>query len=84
MNQTSHTATHLPDRALVQIAGPDAETFLQNLVTCDIVDLKPGQLSLGALLTPQGKVLFEFLIARDPFGNKDGFEINNVTGDEIL
>ncbi|MEL6745237.1 MAG: folate-binding protein [Pseudomonadota bacterium] len=76
MNQTSHTATHLPDRALVQIAGPDAETFLQNLVTCDIVDLKPGQLSLGALLTPQGKVLFEFLIARDPFGNKDGFVVD--------
>lgn len=73
MTQTHPTAIHLPDRALVQIAGPDAETFLQNLVTCDISGLQPGQLSFGALLTPQGKILFEFLIGRDPSGAADGF-----------
>ncbi len=55
----------LSDRSLIRVAGPDAEHFLQNILTTDLSQLAPGMLKPGALLTPQGKVLFDFLIARD-------------------
>ena len=55
----------LPDRAFVRIAGPDAEHFLQNLITTDLSALADNELRPGALLTPQGKIFFDFLISRD-------------------
>ncbi len=54
----------LPERALVTVSGPDAEHFLHNLVTTDIEGLDTGIIRPGALLTPQGKILFDFLVSR--------------------
>lgn len=56
---------HLADRALVRVAGPDAEHFLQNIVTADLDQLGEGKARPSALLTPQGKILFDFLVSRD-------------------
>lgn len=56
---------HLNDRALIDVAGPDAEHFLQNVLTPDLTSLEAGEAKPGALLTPQGKILFAFLISRD-------------------
>lgn len=58
-------AAFLPDRALIRVSGPEAEHFLQNLVTTDVAALPVGEARPGALLTPQGKILFDFLISRD-------------------
>jgi len=55
----------LADRALVSVSGPDAEHFLQNILTLDLGDLAAGEARPGALLTPQGKILFDFLISRE-------------------
>jgi len=55
----------LPHRALLRIGGADAESFLQNLITTDIVPMAPDEARPGALLTPQGKILFDFMIWRD-------------------
>ncbi len=55
----------LADRALIRVSGPDAEHFLQNIVTADLSDLPERAAKPCALLTPQGKILFDFLIARD-------------------
>ncbi|TCD14262.1 YgfZ/GcvT domain-containing protein [Oricola cellulosilytica] len=56
---------HLPTgRSVILIEGEDAEHFLQNLVTCDLGSLQEGVARAGALLAPQGKVLFDFLIFR--------------------
>ena len=55
--------TLLDDRAVVALSGPDARTLLQGLVTNDIGALKPGIALYAALLTPQGKILFDFLIS---------------------
>jgi folate-binding protein YgfZ len=55
----------LKDRALISVSGPDAEHFLQNILTTDLDILAPGEAKPGALLTPQGKILFDFLISRD-------------------
>lgn len=52
------------DRALVSVSGPDAEHFLQNILTVDLDRLGPGQAKPGALLSPQGKILFDFLVSR--------------------
>ncbi|MEP9388902.1 folate-binding protein YgfZ [Mesorhizobium sp. KR9-304] len=55
----------LDDRAIVSVSGPDAEHFLQNIVTADLDALNPGEAKPSALLTPQGKILFDFLISRN-------------------
>jgi len=58
----------LPDRALIEITGPEAEHFLQNIVTTDLDTLGQNELRAGALLSPQGKILFDFLVSRLPGG----------------
>ncbi|MDO9417519.1 CAF17-like 4Fe-4S cluster assembly/insertion protein YgfZ [Pararhizobium sp.] len=55
----------LQDRALLTLSGKDAEDLLQSLITTDLDQLKAGQAEPGALLTPQGKIMFDFLISRD-------------------
>ena len=62
----------LADRALVSVDGPDAEHLLQNIVTTDLDGLSQGEAKPGALLTPQGKVLFDFLVSRQ---GEDGLRL---------
>jgi folate-binding protein YgfZ len=54
----------LPDRGVVRVAGPDAETFLDGIITADLDVLKRQAAVHAALLTPQGKMLFEFFVTR--------------------
>lgn len=63
---------HLTDRALITANGPDARAFLQNIVTTDLEAIAEGEAWPGALLTPQGKILFDFLISRR---GEDGFQL---------
>jgi folate-binding protein YgfZ len=59
-------AAELRSRALVSVAGPDWRTFLQGLLSQDVETLKAGELRFGALLNPQGKLLFDlFILGRD-------------------
>jgi folate-binding protein YgfZ len=55
----------LADRALVLVSGLDAEHFLQNILTVDLEQLRQDEAKPGALLSPQGKILFDFLVSRD-------------------
>ncbi|MDA5632438.1 MULTISPECIES: CAF17-like 4Fe-4S cluster assembly/insertion protein YgfZ [Rhizobium/Agrobacterium group] len=55
----------LADRRLIRVSGTGAEEFLNNLITADVENLGEGEARASALLTPQGKILFDFLIARD-------------------
>ena len=55
-------AVRLADRSVISVSGPDARSFLQGLVTCDMARVAPDAPGFGALLTPQGKILFDFLI----------------------
>ena len=55
----------LARRGVVALGGPDAEKFLNDLVTADVSRAGPGQAVFAALLTPQGKVLFDFIVLRD-------------------
>lgn len=56
--------TVLLDRTVIEVAGPEAEHFLQNIVTTDLGQLGQGEARPSALLSPQGKILFEFLVSR--------------------
>ena len=58
----------LAHRATLRIGGEEAESFLQRLLTADLAALPPNIVHPCALLSPQGKVLHEFLIARDGDG----------------
>jgi len=58
----SPSIAQLEDRAVLAVTGADARHFLHNLVTADIGALGDGEARYGALLTPQGKILFDFFI----------------------
>lgn len=69
----------LDDRAVIAISGPEARDFLQGLVTNDIKrGLAPGQGLYTALLSPQGKILFDFLVAEG-----DGTLFLDVAGQAV-
>jgi tRNA-modifying protein YgfZ len=53
----------LPDRGVVALRGADARPFLQGLISNDVARIRTNQAAYGALLTPQGKFLFDFFIA---------------------
>jgi tRNA-modifying protein YgfZ len=54
---------HLKDRAVIALEGGEARVFLQGLIANDVTQLAPGIGLYAALLTPQGKILFDFLMA---------------------
>ncbi len=69
-------AAFLPDRGVIKVSGEDARNFLNGLVTTDVTLLAPGQGRFGALLTPQGKIIVDFLITEAPAGHGGGFLID--------
>ena len=59
-------AALLPDRGVVKVDGADARRFLNGLLTSDIEALTPDAPRFAALLTPQGKILFDGIVAAVP------------------
>jgi hypothetical protein len=54
--------TLLPNRSAVAVTGPDAIAFLQGLLTQDMSLLEHKNVTYSALLTPQGKIDFDFFV----------------------
>jgi folate-binding protein YgfZ len=52
----------LPGRALIAVTGAEAHPFLQGLVTNDVDRVSPRRAIYAALLTPQGRYLFDFFV----------------------
>ena len=69
-------AAFLPDRGVIKVSGEDARNFLNGLVTTDMTQLAPGQGRFGALLTPQGKIIVDFLMTEASTGHGGGFLID--------
>lgn len=57
-------SARLPDRSTLHVTGADAAHFLQTLVTADVETLTQDEARPAALLAPQGKILFDFLVSR--------------------
>lgn len=76
------TAFRLSSRSVISVSGEDARDFLQGVLTNDIYKLAPDRALYSALLTPQGKFLYDFLIA-----GKDGallFDCDGARADGLL
>ncbi|MBI2713980.1 MAG: folate-binding protein YgfZ [Rhizobiales bacterium] len=66
-------AALLPERGVVKVAGEDARRFLNGLATNDIAKLAPGQARFAALLTPQGKIIVDFIVVEAAPEDGGGF-----------
>lgn len=55
-------------RGVLEVIGPDAGRFLDNLLTSDVSHLPPGRAAFAALLTPQGKIAVDMLVSSLPGG----------------
>jgi tRNA-modifying protein YgfZ len=58
----------LDHRSLIDVMGTDARSFLQGLLTQDVLTLPAEEARWAALLSPQGKVLFDMLVSGLPDG----------------
>src|SRR5258708_23207592 len=66
-------AALLPDRGVVKVAGDAARGFLNGLVTSDIGRVTPDNACFAALLTPQGKIIMDMIVAEAPAQDGGGF-----------
>ena len=55
----------LEHRAVLRVGGTEGPSFLQRIVTADLDALREGVAMPSALLSPQGKVMHEFLVSHD-------------------
>jgi folate-binding protein YgfZ len=58
-------ASLLEDRAVLALGGAEAGDFLQGLITNDMASCADGRAIYATLLTPQGKILFDFFVVAD-------------------
>jgi tRNA-modifying protein YgfZ len=66
-------AALLPDRGVVKVVGNDPRSFLNGLLTTDVTKVTPAQARFGALLTPQGKIVADCIVAEAPAEDGGGF-----------
>ncbi len=59
----------LEERGLLSITGSDTKDFLQNILSNDITKVDNANSIFSAILTPQGKCLYEFFVIK----SKDGY-----------
>ena len=69
------------DRSVLCVSGPDAKSFLQNLVTNDVAKLNKN-IIYSALLTPQGKLVTDFFLV--DFGQNILIDVNSKASDDLL
>ena len=69
------------DRTVLRVRGPDAKSFLQNLVTNDVNKLN-NNIIYSALLTPQGKLFADFFLA--DLGQDILIDVNSKVSDNLL
>ena len=68
----------LEDRGLLYINGDDAKEFLQNIITNNIENVSDNRSCFSALLTPQGKYLYDFIIIKHKLGYLLDCEKKNI------
>jgi folate-binding protein YgfZ len=62
----------------MRIAGVEATGFLHRLATNSILGIRPGEGRYAAILTPQGKLLFDFFVVSLPEGPEAGYLLDCV------
>ena len=69
------------DRNVLCVSGPDAKSFLQNLVTNDVTKLD-NNIIYSALLTPQGKLVTDFFLVDS--GQDVLIDVSSKVSDTLL
>jgi folate-binding protein YgfZ len=69
-------AALLADRGVVKVTGDDARNFLHGLISADMLKLAPRDARFGALLTPQGKIIADFIVVEASAKDGGGFFID--------
>ncbi|HAY05374.1 MAG TPA: hypothetical protein PKV67_02920 [Hyphomonas sp.] len=72
----------LPHRAIVSLTGPDTFSLLERTVTHTVTDWAEGEVRYGALLTPQGKVIVDYLAHRADGGVR--IDVHEDAADDIV
>jgi len=57
--------SHLDHLGLIQISGPDCLKFLNGQITLDLNEVSEAKFSPGAVCTPKGRVIANFIISRE-------------------
>src|SRR5712675_2640277 len=70
---TEMKAALLPERGVVKVAGEDARKFLDGLLTADVDKVTPQRAAFAALLTPQGKIMVDMIVAENPAADGGGY-----------
>lgn len=68
MDKPTFPLVRLSGRAVLAVEGTEVGGFLQGILSADIQSLGEGQATHAALLTPQGKILYDFFVFRGPEG----------------
>ncbi len=71
----------LENRGLISVSGKDAKEYLQNIITNDINKVSESGSIFSALLSPQGKYLFDFFVIKNDDGyllDCDGISVKNL------
>ncbi|WOJ90033.1 folate-binding protein [Methylocapsa polymorpha] len=63
----------LSDRGVIEVAGADATAFLHKLITNSVLNIPAGESRYSGLLTPQGKLIFDFFVVPLPEGAEAGY-----------
>ena len=55
----------LNNRSVIKISGKDSLLFLNNIISGDLEKINHEELFLTTILSPQGKILFDFFIIKN-------------------
>ncbi len=77
------TGPYRLDRALIRVSGPDAASFLNNLLTQDVCKLGAVGAQYAALLSPQGKIVVDMIVSAGA-GEEIFLDVDSERGGELL
>lgn len=77
------TGPYRLDRTLIRVSGPDAVSFLNNLLTQDVSKLETAGAQYAALLSPQGKVIADAILSGGE-GGSIFLDVDETRRDELL
>ena len=55
----------LKNRSVIKISGNDSLLFLNNIISSNLENINYEELFITTILSPQGKILFDFFIVKN-------------------
>ena len=74
--------TFLENRIVFKVLGPECIEFLNNILTTDLKKLELNVIAPCALLSPQGRILFDMLISTNAYDDHNNYPTINIECDK--